>query len=70
MMRKKNYDQNDQHREPQIGYVNDNHKDRLFIKLFGSPENKEYEGAKYCLGIAYELTNDEEVKKMLDTIPE
>ena len=33
-------------------------------------EDKEYEGAKYCLGIAYELTEDEEIKKVLDTIPQ
>ena len=33
-------------------------------------EDKEYEGAKYCLGIAYELTNAEDIKKILDGIPE
>ncbi len=33
-------------------------------------EEKEYEGAKYCLGIAYELTDDENVKKILATIPD
>ena len=32
-------------------------------------EVKEYEGAKYCLGIAYELTGDEEVKKVLNSMP-
>ena len=32
-------------------------------------EEKEYEGAKYCLGIAYELTDDEGIKEMLATIP-
>lgn len=31
-------------------------------------EEKEYEGAKYCFGIAYELTNDESIKRILDTI--
>ena len=30
---------------------------------------KEYEGAKYCLGIAYELTEDEGIKELLATIP-
>ena len=32
-------------------------------------EEKEYEGAKYCLGIAYELTDDEGIKEMLAAIP-
>ena len=30
----------------------------------------EFEGAKYCLGIAYELTEDESIKKILAEIPE
>ncbi len=33
-------------------------------------ESKEYEGAKYCLGIAYELTVDETIKEMLASIPD
>ena len=31
-------------------------------------EEKEYGGAKYCLGIVYELTDDAGIKELLDTI--
>ena len=33
-------------------------------------KEEEYDGAKYCLGIAYELTDDEKLKNILATIPE
>lgn len=32
-------------------------------------ETKEYGGAKYCLGIAYELTEDNSIKELLESIP-
>ena len=32
-------------------------------------EEKEYNGARYCLGIAYELTDDKSIKEILATIP-
>ena len=39
-MRKKDNEKNDEIQKSQEVYVNDNHKDRLFIKLFGAEENK------------------------------
>lgn len=32
-------------------------------------KDKNYDGARYCLDILYELTGDEEVKKMIESIP-
>ena len=32
-------------------------------------DTKEYGGAKYCLGIAYELTEDKGIKEMLESLP-
>ena len=40
-MRKKNNKKNNPNKKKPRIYVNNNHKDRLFIKLFGSPENKD-----------------------------